>query len=534
MKILDRYILFSFIKTFLSVFTILMFIFILQSVWQFIEEFAGKDIDLEIISKFLFFLLPNLIPMVLPLTILLASIMTFGSFAEQYEFAAMKSAGISLQRAMRSLIIFILILGAVTFYFANSVIPYAEGKVLNMRKNIAQLKPSLAIVEGAFNDMGNINIKVNKKSGPEGRNLEDVIIHKKSESRVGNYTVIKAKHGELVSGENSNVLSLILYEGNYYDEIPTKTYQEKLKSPFVKSAFDKYVLNMDLSDFNDVDLDDESLKHPYKMLNTNELRIQLDSFSTDFNTTVDSYDRVIQQRSGVQRALTMQANQKKKTNSRKINKSRKAKEAKTLDSNQTDSAKDIKTIDKISDTLAEKTEPVLYTDQSLDSLFWEYPYRQRSQLFNVATNSVNSILPQISSKKNVIKQKTILLNKIEMAMHDKYALPFACVILFFVGAPLGAIIRKGGLGLPMVVAIAVFLTYHFIGLFAGNSAEGGAISAFLGSWLSTMILFPLSIYLTYRATTDQGFVNFDFISAPIERLFRRIKVKVLNIRKQQK
>ena len=121
-----------------------------------------------------------------------------------------------------------------------------------------------------------------------------------------------------------------------------------------------------------------------------------------------------------------------------------------------------------------------------------------------------------------------------MAMHDKYALPFACVILFFVGAPLGAIIRKGGLGLPMVVAIAVFLTYHFIGLFAGNSAEGGAISAFLGSWLSTMILFPLSIYLTYRATTDQGFVNFDFIAAPIERFFRRIKVKVLNISKLKK
>lgn len=518
MKILDRYILTSFIKTFLSVFTVLMFIFILQSVWRFIEEFAGKDIDLEIISKFLFFLLPNLIPLVLPLTILLTSIMTFGSFAEKYEFAAMKSAGISLQRAMRSLIILILILGAVTFYFANTVIPYAEGKVLNMRKNIAQVKPSMAIVEGAFNNMGNINIKVSKKSGPNGRNLDDVIIHKKSENRVGNFTVIKADHGELESGENSNVLSLILYDGNYYDEVPTKTYQQKLKSPFVKSSFDRYVLNLDLSDFNDVDLEDESLRH-YKMLNTRELKIQLDSFSNDYVNNRESYDRIIQQRSGVQRALNIEKNRGKAKDPRKIDQ----KKEYVSDEN------------TFSDSLTDKRKPHdLYANLSIDSLFWEYQYRQRSQLFNVANNSINSIIPQISSKKNQFKQKRIYMNKIEMSMHSKYALPFACIILFFVGAPLGAIIRKGGLGLPMVVAIIIFLTYHFIGLFASNSAEGGSLTPFMGSWLSTFILLPLSIYLTYRATTDQGFVNLDFIATPVERLVKKIKTNVFNIRNNKK
>lgn len=498
-----------------------MFIFILQSVWRFIEEFAGKDIDLEILSKFLFFLLPNLIPLVLPLTILLTSIMTFGSFAEQYEFAAMKSAGISLQRAMRSLIVFILLLGAVTFYFANTVIPYAEGKVLNMRKNIAQVKPSMAIVEGAFNDLGNINIKVSKKSGPNGRNLDDVIIHKKSDSRIGNYTVIKADHGVLESGENSNVLALILYDGNYYDEVPTKSYQEKLRSPFIKSAFDRYILNIDLSDFNDVDLEDESLRH-YKMLNTKELKIQLDSFSDDYMSNRISYDRIIKQRGGMQRALNM-SNEKENEKGnvkdrRKINQIR-------------ERAEKVSNIDSLSDI---KKPYDLYSNLSVDSLFWEYQYRQRTQLFNVATNSVNSIIPQISSKKNQFKQKEIYLNKIEMSMHSKYALPFACVILFFVGAPLGAIIRKGGLGLPMVVAIIIFLTYHFIGLFASNSAEGGSISPFLGSWLSTIILFPLSIYLTYRATTDQGFVNLDFIATPIDKLVKKIKANVFNIRNNKK
>ncbi|WP_127844916.1 LptF/LptG family permease [Psychroflexus aestuariivivens] len=511
MKILDRYILTSFLKTFLSVFTVLMMIFILQSVWRFIDEFAGKDIDLEIISKFLLFLLPNLIPMVLPLTILVTSIMTFGSFAEQYEFAAMKSAGISLQRAMRSLIVFILVLSAVTYYFSNTVIPYAEGKVINMRKNIAQVKPSMAIVEGAFNDIGSINIKVEDKSGENGKNLDNVIIHKKSQNRSGNYTVIKADRGELQSSLTSNVLSLVLFDGNYYDEIQPQSMEARRNIPFAKSSFDKYVLNIDLSDMNDVDLEDESLKHPYKMLNTSELRIQLDSFSRDYMKSRERYYTIVSQRNGLRRTLNSTDADSEVRDKRKI--------PNKINSNLKEESEDLTEIDSTN------SKELAYNSASLDSLFWEFPTRQRSQIFSVGINSINSIMPQISSKWNQFKQKRMLLNKIEMSLHSKYALPFACVILFFIGAPLGAIIRKGGLGLPMVVAILLFLTYHFIGLFASNSAEGGSLSPFLGSWLSTLILFPLSVYLTYRATTDQGFVNLDVISVPIRNLFRKIGLR---------
>ena len=492
-----------------------MMIFILQSVWRFIDEFAGKDIDLEIISKFLLFLLPNLIPMVLPLTILVTSIMTFGSFAEQYEFAAMKSAGISLQRAMRSLIVFILILSAVTFYFSNTVIPYAEGKVINMRKNIAQVKPSMAIVEGAFNDIGSINIKVDDKSGENGKYLDNVIIHKKSQNRSGNYTVIKADRGELQSSLNSNVLSLVLFDGNYYDEIQPKSIEARRKIPFAKSSFEKYVLNIDLSDMNDVDLEDESLKHPYKMLNTSELRIQLDSFSRDYMKSRDRYYTIISQRNGLGRTL----NSFKTDNDTTGSSRNRRKIPEKIDLYKKSKSNDLKEKDSLN------SEKNTFSSTSLDSLFWEFPSRQRSQIFSVSINSVNSIMPQISSKWNQFKQKRALLNKIEMSLHSKYALPFACVILFFIGAPLGAIIRKGGLGLPMVVAILLFLTYHFIGLFASNSAEGGSLSPFLGSWLSTLILFPLSVYLTYRATTDQGFVNLDVITVPIRNLFRKIGLR---------
>ena len=191
-------------------FVILMLIFVLQAIWLYISELAGKDLDIAVIFKFLTYVAPTLIPLILPLTVLLASIMVFGNFAENYEFAAMKSTGISLQRAMRSLSVFIVILGATTFFFSNNVIPWGQYNLYNLRKNIAKLKPAMAIAEGQFNDVGNINIKVLEKSGDRGQYLKDVIIHKKPKTGNGNFTTIKSKTGELVSSDESNVLKLIL------------------------------------------------------------------------------------------------------------------------------------------------------------------------------------------------------------------------------------------------------------------------------------------------------------------------------------
>lgn len=237
MKILDKYLLKTFLITFTTVFVILFFIFILQTVWLFIAELAGKDLDFVLILKFLMFSMPRIIPLVLPLSILLASIMTFGNLAENYEFAAMKSSGISLQRAMRTLTVSILLLSIFAFFFANNVIPYAEFKFINFRKNIAQVKPALAIAEGQFSDVGLYNIKVNKKSGKNGNFLTGITIHKKSNVGDGSKIVIKAVNGELVSSEKSSILQLILNNGNYYEDIIPKKYEDRQKMPFAKSAF---------------------------------------------------------------------------------------------------------------------------------------------------------------------------------------------------------------------------------------------------------------------------------------------------------
>ncbi len=444
-----------------------MFIFVLQTIWLYIGELAGKDLDTEIIFKFLLYFSPKLVPLVLPLTILLTSIMTFGNFAENYEFAAMKSSGISLQRAMRGLTVFILFVSVTAFFFANNVIPAAEYKSINLRKNIAKLKPAMAITEGVFNDLGTINIKVEDKSGDNGEYLTDVIIHKKT-ARSGNFTVMKAKEGELMGSTDSDVLSLILKDGNYYDEIQPSDYSKRRNKPFAKSYFEEYTINLDLSDFNNVDMEDESYSNTQGMLKVSELRQSIDSFSIAYN----------------EKKRNLSENMYKRTNFDNIN----------VNLNPSDS------ISEIQNTILE-----------------EYDTYQAIQIVSLSLGSVNGALSHLNIKRSELKNSTKQLNKYEIALHEKYVLAAACIVLFFVGAPLGAIIRKGGMGLPMVVAILLFLTYHFIGIFAKNSAEDGSISPFLATWLSTLIMLPLGIYLTYRATTDQGLFAFDNITEPIRK-----------------
>jgi len=256
-----------------------MLIFVLQSVWLYITELAGKDLDISVIAKFLVYVTPRLIVLVLPLTILLASIMVFGSFAENYEFAAMKSTGISLQRAMRSLSIFIVGLAITTFFFANNVMPWAEFNFYNLRKNIAKVKPALAIAEGQFNQLGSINIKVDEKSGDRGQYLKGVIIHQKKGNSPGNYTVIISKTGELASSEDSDVLKLVLFDGNFYDALQPKDFKERNKKPFVKSYFEKYTINVDLSNINNVDFDIKDVTTKYSMLNVKQLNYSIDSLN---------------------------------------------------------------------------------------------------------------------------------------------------------------------------------------------------------------------------------------------------------------
>ncbi|WP_263649844.1 LptF/LptG family permease [Rasiella rasia] len=449
-----------------------MFIFVLQSIWLYISELAGKDLDVWIVLKFLWFFSPKLIPMVLPLTILVTSLMVFGSFAEKYEFAAMKSTGISLQRAMRSLIFFIVGLAALAFFFSNNVIPYSEYKWQNLRRNIAQLSPSMVISEGQFSQIGDdFNIKVDRKHGDRDQYLEGVTIHKKNPKRPnGNYIVMKADQGELIGEEDSNTLTLLLERVNYYEDVQVKDIKERQRLPFAKSYLDEYAINLDLTKFNSVDVDQENDLNSHNMYQVHELVDVIDTLSNAYSEDIVVFSDQMYFRTG----LT------------KFND------------------------EKVADSVA-----VENPKEILDIV---HPNR-KLEIIGQALNNVKQTQQSISAKKNEFQIKTKRLNKHEIALHDKFALAIACIILFFVGAPLGAIIRKGGMGLPMVIAILLFLTYHFIGIFAKNSAEDGTMHPFYATWISTAIMFPLSIWLTYRATTDQGVFDFDAFFQRIAKLF---------------
>ncbi|RNC86431.1 MAG: YjgP/YjgQ family permease [Winogradskyella sp.] len=470
MKILDRYILVTFLRTFVSIFIIFMFIFVLQGLWLYISELAGKDLDFITTLKFIFFYSPKLIPLVVPLTVLLSSIMVFGNFAENYEFAAMKSTGISLQRAMRSLSIFIVALGFACFFFANNVIPWGEYNFYNLRRNIAKVKPALAIAEGQFNDIGNINIKVDKKSGDRGQYLEKVIIHQKKSVKRGNYTVIVAENGELKSDEDSNILELELTNGNYYDELVSRDIRKfNKRKPHAQSQFKTYTINIDLGKLNSIDMDEKNTDDRFSMQDV-----------SDLNYTIDSLFK------------------------------EREKDYKTLST----SLYNRSTYANLKTDIKAENDSVYNTD-----LLDMFNTKSKIQILGLALNTANSTTQIIKTNKRTFDAKTGNRNRHILALHEKYALGFACVILFFVGAPLGALIRKGGIGLPMVIAILLFLTYHFIGIFLKNNAKSDALNPILATWLSTLIMLPLSVYLTYRATNDRGLINLDVITVPLKKLF---------------
>src|SRR5690606_1776515 len=236
-------------------------------------------------------------------TILVTSLMVFGSFAEKYEFAAMKSTGISLQRAMGSVIGFIILLSITAFFFANNVIPYSEYKWQNLRRNISQFQPSMVIAEGQFSQIGDLfNIKVEEKSGDRDQYLKNVVIHKKNETKPnGNFTVIIANKGELASEEGSNTLSLILKEGNYYEEIQTKNPAKRKNEPFAKSYFDEYSINIDLTELNNQDIDKKNNLDNHNMYNISELHIEIDSLSNTYSNDIKSYTTNMYYRSGVEK-----------------------------------------------------------------------------------------------------------------------------------------------------------------------------------------------------------------------------------------
>ena len=473
MKILDKYIIKSYFSRLIGVFAICFIIFIIQTFWLYVDELAGKGLDIFTIGKFFIYFSPKLVPLVLPLSVLLASLMTYGTLSENSEFIAMKSNGISIIRTMFGLLIFHVFLGIGAFYFSNHVVTYGELKSYNLRKNLAKLKPTLAIREGIFNDIGDMNIKVSRKYGDNEQYLEDIIVHKISFNDEVNRIVIKAETGEIASN-NENYLQLILKNGNRYEEVITEDAADKQKYPHAKVYFQEYLMNIDISEFNNIDLDEENYRSTYKMQKISQLKTSVDTLKINFDRDKDVFGKSMASSHPLRRLPN-------------------------LNDNQTDSKKPI---------------------------FDYMESKEKYSIINVLQNSeseVDILLRQINNKKKNYFLQQKLINLHTLTINEKYTLVFACIFLFLIGASIGAIIRKGGIGLPLVLSICIFLTYHYIGVFGKNAAEDSTIDPYVGSWISTVVIAPFAIYLT-RIVSQDGRLNFIYVDKLLN-LFRRLFIK---------
>lgn len=469
LKIIDKYILKSFFKPFLSTFLIALFILIMQALWLIFDDMAGKGITISILLNYIFYVTVITIPQAIPIAVLLSAIMTLGNLAENYEFAAIKSAGISLQRLLLPLFIIVSIFSFVNLYFLNYAYPWAVLKQKNLYSNIKKKKPALAFVEGTFNtDIPGYVIKFDKKYGEEENLLKNVLIYQTKNHR--NINAITAKKGIISSEDGSRYMSLFLEDGYFYQEHWTTSSKKKERErmPFSKTHFENYTVNIDISSFQDTNLDDERIKSSRDMLSFKQLGIFSDSLKIKYDTYISSKAKTLETRAKATYLLPQH------------------------------------------DSL-----PALTVQMPILSNFHT---KEQVKIIDNAINVLDRSLKTFTNSEKGYKWKRKRLNLIDTEFHRRIALSFSALLLFIIGAPLGSLIRKGGFGLPMIVAILVYLAYHFLSTFAGNMAETSSINNRLGGWLSTLIFLPLGVYLIYRATADKGAINID----PILSFFKKI------------
>ena len=447
----------------------------MQALWLAFDEIAGKGIDIFFVLKFLGYLSLILTPTALPIGILLSSIMALGNLSENYEFAAIKSAGVSLRRVMKPLVIFTLLLSAMNFVFLNNVYPWATLKQKNLYLNMKKKKPALALVPGAFNtEIPGISIKFAEKYGEEENLLRDVQISDLSAGN-GKVKVITAERGEIATEPGSKYMTLKLEDGYYYEAHVKKSMSrdDRAKNPGSKANFKNYSINIDISAFNDdQSLDKEDITTAHGMLSAR----QLDSISKEKKIT---YDQRIESQA---KYIYLTTNVNKMYN--------------------------------YPDSLrAESLEPEI-----LDN----YNTYNKTLVLNDAVQSVKRIVRRSSNQIESSKRDRKILNLYDYEYGYRIAFSLDCVVLFFIGAPLGSIIRKGGFGLPMIMAIIIFVIYFFISQLGKNLSEESAISAQLGSWLATLILLPFGFLLTRRATQGMGVFNIDNFFNKVKKYFSKL------------
>lgn len=458
-KKLDILIIRSFIGPFIVTFFVTLFVLVMQFFWLYMDELIGKGLGLWMIVQLLLYMSATLVPMALPLGILLASIMTFGNMGENFELVAIKASGISLLRFMRPLLLLIVGIGGLAFLFNNNVIPVANLKALSLLYDLRNSKPTFNIRPGQFNsDIKDYAIRVGSK-GSDGRTIYDIIIYNETSGR-GNDNVVLARKGEMKSTPDKQFLIFSLEDGWRYEEGRDERDNSK-KDAMTRMHFKKWDKVFDLSAFKVSHTNEELFKGAYQMMNLSQLEKDIDSLEKTRKKLPVAIGNFIAP------YVTYAGNEKER------------------------------------DVLVKK---MAIQDKGLRSYkhnFFELMNDSlRHRAIDLATSNVRNIKSQLDfpSFDNNIQMENY--RKYLAEWHRKLTLSFACILLFLIGAPLGAIIRKGGLGMPLVIAVVFFVIFHITSVIGEKLAKAGTLPVWAGMWMATGMLLPIAFLLIRQARND--------------------------------
>lgn len=471
-KKLDIFVLKSFLLLFCGTFFICLFIFMMQFLWRYVDELVGKGLDMNVLAQFFFYSGLTLIPISLPLAILLAALMTFGNFGERYELLSMKAAGIPLLRIMASVVIFSIFLGGMSFFFQNVIGPKAQKQLWTLLVSMKQKSPEVDIPEGVFySDIEGYNIYVKKKDKDTGM-LKDVLIYNFSDG-FENAHIVWAEEGKLELTADKQHLYLHLYNGEQFENLKSQSVISQ-NVPYRRETFkEKHTLIKFDSEFNMVD--GSFLDRRSDIKNMREISVAIDSLIA----YGDSVGRAMH-------AETMQLT--------------------------------YKPIQLSSyDSIKLKKEPI--TIINADSVYNSMTSVEKLKTVTATKNRLSSLASDWNMKSYITQNTDSDIRSHQSDWHKKITLSLACVIFFFIGAPLGAIIRKGGLGMPVVISIIIFLIYYIVDSGATRIAKSGEMNIMLGTWMSTIVLAPLGAFFTYKSNKDSAVFNADMYIMFFRKLF---------------
>ncbi|WP_075590874.1 LptF/LptG family permease [Labilibacter marinus] len=503
MKRLHIFILKSYLNPLIMTFLISLFILVMQFLWRYVDDLVGKGLEISILVELIFYASLMVVPMALPLAILLASLMSFGNLGENYELTALKSAGISLPRIMSPLIIFLVFVCFGAFKFSNNILPVANLKLYSLLWSVRQASPEFDIKEKIFyNGLTDFIIKIDKKSQTDDM-LYGIMIYDHRNKLAKNSNVTIADSGKLQFSDDKTSLKLTLWDGVTYDEKADqkkRTIRSKDKQQFRIDNFKKQIALIPMQGMDFQRHDEGLFKNHNRMKNLEQLSHDSDSLQTERDIHIQRLKPRVEQNYFVLN----------KTHNRKLR-------------------RELEDDPDIDSALIKAFKPRAiesYGIADIDSVFESFDAGTKVMVLENALRRARDTKSQIDEGMVNVDKVDYQLVRHKIEWHRKFTLSFACFIFFFIGAPLGAIIRKGGLGMPVVISIIFFIVYYIIDTFGLKVSKEGVWPPHIGMWLSSFVLFPIGVFLTYKAATDSAILNADAYIIFFQKLFARLKKRI--------